>query len=101
MQQITLNFVQMVALIVFIYIFTFYWLPQKKCNDTEEYLKLLDKYNKVLADRKYYKSQFLKATNIHEKSSATIGSSVSAHSGSIQPREINQNDNYMVEQIIN
>ena len=28
---------------MFIYVFTYYWLPQQKCNDTDEYLKLLEK----------------------------------------------------------
>lgn len=100
MQQITLNFFQIISLIVFIYVFTYYWLP-KTDNNTEEYLKLLEKYNKVLNDRKYYKSQYLKVMDEYKKSPITIGKSISAHSGVIQPRSIDQNDNYLVDQIVN
>ena len=100
MQQITLNFFQIISLIVFIYVFTYYWLP-KTDNNTEEYLKLLEKYNKVLNDRKYYKSQYLKVTDEYKKPPITIGKSISAHSGTIQPRNVDQNDNYLVDQIVN
>ena len=100
MKQITLNFFQIISLIVFIYVFTYYWLP-KTDNNTEEYLKLLVKYNKVLNDRKYYKSEYLRITSTHNKTPTTIGKSISAHSSAIQPRNINDNDNYLVDQIVN
>ena len=100
MQEITLNFFQIIILIGFIYIFTYYWLPQKSTN-TDEYLKLLEKYNKVLADRKFYKTKYFKATDIYANSvDTTIGKRMSAHSSTIKPRNFNQTDNYAVEQIL-
>jgi hypothetical protein len=102
MQQINLDFFQLILLIGFIYVFTYYWLPQQKCNDTDEYLKLLEKYNKVLNDRKMYKREYLKVTNIHNKNpDISIGKSISAHSGALKPRSIHQSDNAAVNQMVN
>lgn len=101
MQQINLNFVQIIILVVFIYVFTYYWLPQKQCNDTEEYIKLLEKYNKILYERDYYKKEYSKLTDMHAtQQTTTIGKSISAHSGTITPRNINQNDNKIVQQML-
>ena len=98
MQQIKIDFFQLILLIMFIYVFTYYWLPQQKHIDTDEYLKLLEKYNKVLNDRKYYKAEYLKVTGARE---VTIGKKISAHSSQTKPRDINQSDNYAVDEMLN
>ena len=83
-------------LITFIYIFTYYWLPQNNGN-TEEYLLLLEKYNKVVSDKKRYKEEYNK---LMQTQTMAVGKSVSAHSGSSNPRSFNQNDNMLVSEML-
>lgn len=96
MTQINLNFFQVILLIVFIYVFTYFWLPQNDGN-TEQYLKLLEKYNKVVDDKKRYKEEYNKLLQIQ---STSVGKSVSAHSGRVNPGRFNQNDNILVDEIL-
>ena len=98
MLQIKIDFVQLILLIVFIYIFTYYWLPRPQDNNIDEYLKLLEKYNKVLNDRKFYKSEYLKAVNVQ---SASIGKSINSHSGPLKPSSLHRSDNNAVTEFIN
>lgn len=100
MHQINLNLFQIVIFITFIYIFTYYWLPKQKCNDTDEYIKLLEKYNKVVDDKNRLKKELIIKNTINNQSRITIGSGVSAHSGSMTPKPVGQSDNIAVEQIL-
>lgn len=95
MTQINLNFFQIILLIAFIYVFTYFWLPQN--NNTEEYLKLLEKYNKVVSDKKRYKDEYNKLLQVQ---TTAVGKSVSAHSGSANPRRFNQSDNMLVDEML-
>ena len=100
MTQIKLDFFQVIILIAFIYVFTYYWLPQNSENKTEQYLKLLDKYNKVLEDKKKYKVEYSKLLGSYNAQSTSVGKSVSAHSGSTRPRDYTQSDNRMVDEML-
>jgi hypothetical protein len=101
MQHIKLNLLQIIILIIFIYVFTYYWLPRKQTNESDEYIKLLEKYNKILYERNYYKTEINKISDVHAMQQTTsIGKSISAHSGAIVPRNINQNDNLQVRQML-
>lgn len=100
MTQIKLDFFQVIILIVFIYVFTYYWLPQNNENKTEQYLKLLDKYNKVLDDKKKYKFEYNKLLGSYNSQATSVGKSVSAHSGSTRPRNFSQTDNQMVDDML-
>lgn len=101
MTQIKLDFFQIIILIVFIYVFTYFWLPKNNENKTEQYLKLLDKYNKILDDKKKYKFEYNKLLNSYNIQNTRVGKSISAHSGSTIPRNFSQTDNQMVDEILN
>jgi hypothetical protein len=72
-------------------------LPNNNENNIQQYLKLLDKYNKVLEDKKRYKLEY---TKLLQTQTTSIGKSVSAHSGSTNPRRFNDNDNNMVDEML-
>lgn len=92
MHHITLNLPQLLLLIGFIYIFTFYWLPKEE--KTDEYLKLLDKYNKV---SNQLEKKIKKSIKNAELNGITMGKSTSAHNSSIKPVNMYQNDNNLVQ----
>lgn len=96
MHHITLTFPQFIILVSFIYIFCYYWTP--KPRHTDEYLKLLDKYNKV-SDKLERRIQKSILHNEMDLEQTTIGKSTSAHSSGIKPIGIHQNDNDIVYQI--
>ena len=53
MKYIELNILQFILLIIFIYIFTYFWLPIKNIKNTPEYKKLLDKYLKIYEEKEF------------------------------------------------
>lgn len=75
---ITLTLHQIVIIIIFIGVFTYFWLPVKNTND--QYLILLQKYNKLLESKNKYKNL--------ARTTDTIGKKISANGGSINPEMI-------------
>ena len=100
MHHINLNIFQIVIFILFIYTFTYFWLPKQKCNDTDEYIKLLEKYNKVVDDKMRLKERLINNRSSYKQPKMSLNNAISAHSSSIIPRNINDNDNLLVEQIL-
>jgi hypothetical protein len=65
MRKITLSAFHIIVLILFIYVFVYVWLPKEKfegmtgkdITNNEEYITLLEKYNKVNEEKKAYKQK--------------------------------------------
>ena len=96
MNNINLNLLQFISLVIFIYAFAYCWMP--KHQHTDEYLVLLDKYNR-LSDK--LKSKIQQSIRVKEQDlgQTTIGKTVSTHSSGIKPIGIYQNDNELVYQM--
>lgn len=95
-----MNIFQILLLLIFVCIFAYYWTPRG--NDyTEEYLALLDNYNKLVCNFKKAKQQIKILTQNEGNTDATIGSNVSAHSKTVKPTNRFDHDNFIIDQLIN
>lgn len=96
MQQISLNLFQFIAIIVFIFVFSYFWIPKENTNKTDEYLILLDNFNKLKEQLRQTRKQ-LKMTQAPE---STMGESISAHSTMARPATSYDGDNAIVYDMI-
>ena len=58
MKHIELNIIQFLILIIFIYVFTFFWLPKTSIQKTPEYKKLINKYINLLDEKEHWYSLY-------------------------------------------
>jgi len=93
MKTITFTLTQLLLFIGFIFIFTYFWLPQN--NTSDEYITLLEKYNRLLVSKSKYKNEVLRLSSQHP-----VGKKLSAHTSTIVPSYIHDNDNNMVSEIL-
>jgi hypothetical protein len=114
MKHIEINILQFLSLLIFIYVFTYFWLPKVNIYGTQEYKKLVNKYMILLEEKnnlEYAYSQIIFPNNIHPNNihpneydktyySESIGTKNSAHSSAIMPRNIKTNDNNIVNQFL-
>jgi hypothetical protein len=107
MKHIEINIIQFLLLIIFIYIFTFAWLPKINIKKTNEYKKLALKYVDLLDEKNYWENSYINISNSYKVnnnsntySESSIGNKNSAHSNAINPRNILTNDNNMVDQFL-
>jgi hypothetical protein len=104
MKHIEINIIQLLLMIIFIFLFTYLWLPKININKTNEYKKLAIKYLDLLDEKNYWQNLYIQivtpgSNNISQPLGETsIGSKTSAHSGSITPRNIDSNDNALINQ---
>ena len=109
MKHIEINIIQFLLLIIFIYLFTYFWLPKNNIYKTTEYRNLAFKYINLLDDKNYWENAYLNISNSYKYnninntntySESTIGNKNSAHSNAINPRNIATNDNNLVDQFL-
>jgi hypothetical protein len=128
MNSIKINLLQFFLLIIFIYTFTYFWLPVNDITTTPEYKKIISKYIKLYNQNIFLNDTILKyKKNLNEhfnqdfinqnnklyalntnytnndnfgNSSNSIGSKYSAHSSTITPRNIQFNDNEYVNEFL-
>ena len=105
MKHIEINIIQFLLLIIFIYLFTYFWLPKINVYKTNEYKELAFKYINLLDEKNYLENNYINMSNQHKYnnntySESSIGSKNSAHSTSINPRNIYSNDNDLVDRFI-
>ena len=104
MKQIELNILQFILLIIFIYIFTYFWLPKINIYKTTEYITLLNKYSVIQDEKNYWHNLYIQSyahlepTYIND--STMIGSKSSSHNSSINPRFIQSNDNDIINNFL-
>lgn len=106
MKHIEINIIQFLLLIIFIYLFTYFWLPKTNVYKTNEYKELAFKYINLLDEKNYLENTYINMSNQYNNpnnntySESSIGSKNSAHSTPINPRNIYSNDNDLVDQFI-
>ena len=119
MKHIEINILQFLLLLIFIYVFTYFWLPKVNIYTSQEYKKLVNKYILLLEEKnnlEYAYSQIIFPNNIpidntssHGNNTSSngnnnfipsVGNKTSAHSGPINPRLIDSNDNNLVNQFL-
>ena len=106
MKHIEINVIQLLLMIIFIFLFTYLWLPKININKTPEYKKLAIKYLDLLDEKNYWQNLYTQFVTPSSNTNyitqplgeTSIGSKTSAHSGSITPRNIDLNDNALVNQ---
>jgi len=102
MKYIEINIFHFLLLVIFIYTFTYFWLPKINIKKSVEYTNLVSKYIKLFEEKEYWHNYYLQVNNIqssiHVGNEASIGSKTSSHSGAITPRYIESNDNNLVDQ---
>jgi len=99
MSKITLNTYQFIILIIYIYVFSYYWTPKPCCNTTDEYLDLLEKYNKTLAMLKKRKTN-----KKHAPAPAPIRVTMGQHStnpNGLRPLQVDDSDEHLVNEMMN
>jgi hypothetical protein len=110
MQIVEMNVLQFALMVVFIYVFTYYWLPKIDIIKTPEYKKLFTNYNQVKEEREYWANLYdalrvrCQKGLIDEQGNETgpivIGGQTSAHNSAIIPRSIDSTDNYAVQHML-
>ena len=102
MKHIEINIIQFLLLIIFIYLFTYFWLPKINVYKTNEYKELAFKYINLLDEKNYLENTYINIPNQYNNtySESSIGSKNSAHSTPINPRNIYSNDNDLVDRFI-
>lgn len=108
MKSFEMNIFHFILLVIFIYVFTYYWLPKVDIIKTPEYKKLFANYSSAIEERDYWSNMYQMSrsnqqNNVHDRENndnIVIGSQSSAHGSAINPRPINSNDNYAVGQLL-
>jgi hypothetical protein len=105
MKHIEINIIQFLLLIIFIYVFTYFWLPKPNIFKSNEYKELALKYINLLDEKTYLENTYINLSNQYKYnnntySESSIGSKNSAHSNPINPRNIYSNDNDLVDRFI-
>ena len=107
MKHIEINIIQFLLLIIFIYVFTYFWLPKINIQKTFEYRDLAFKYINLLDEKNYWQNEYTNNYNSYKfnnnsntYSESTIGNKNSAHSNAINPRNILTNDNNIVDKFL-
>lgn len=108
MKHIEINILQFLALLIFIFLFTYFWLPKTNIKKTTEYRKLALKYIQIIDERNYWQKIYMQQNftrNSYIPSESFnidgIGTKNSAHSNIIMPRNININDNEVITKFFN
>jgi hypothetical protein len=109
MKHIEINVIQLLLMIIFIFLFTYLWLPKINVNKTAEYKKLANKYLDLLDEKNYWQNLYTQfvipgsGSNhlIQPSAETSFGSKTSAHSSAITPRNIDSNDNALINQFFN
>jgi hypothetical protein len=111
MKHIEINILQFLALLIFIFLFTYCWLPKINIQKTTEYRKLALKYIKLLDERNNWQNLYMQVINKNNYNmpdysnfnliDSAIGNKNSAHSNPITPRNIDTNDNHIVNKFFN
>lgn len=99
MHHVSLNIFQFALLLAFICVFSYHWTPKQ--SNTDEYVELLEKYNKTFATLKKYK--MIKNRNKQEmdaSESVVMGKHISAHSNSIRPSTENNSDERLIHEMM-
>jgi hypothetical protein len=108
MKHIEINVIQLLLMIIFIFLFTYLWLPKININKTPEYKKLAIKYLDLLDEKNYWENLYTQmvtpgfTTNSSSNfisqplAESSFGSKTSAHSSAITPRNIDSNDNALI-----
>ena len=110
MKHIEINIIQLLLMIIFIFLFTYLWLPKININKTPEYRKLAIKYLDLIDEKNHWENLYTQiittgpssiqgiGLQTQTYSEAPIGSKTSAHSSAIIPRNIDSNDNALINQ---
>jgi hypothetical protein len=105
MKHIEINVVQLLLMIIFIFLFTYLWLPKINIHKTVEYKELAKKYIDLIDEKNYWQNLYTQIVTPNSNnlinqtySEAPIGSKTSAHSSAIIPRNIDSNDNALINQ---
>ena len=108
MKHIKINIIQLLLMIIFIFLFTYLWLPKININKTPEYRKLAIKYLDLIDEKNHWQNLYTQIvtpelqsqsqSQVQTYSEAPIGSKTSAHSSAIIPRNIDSNDNALINQ---
>ncbi len=104
MKYIEINVIQFILIIIFIFFFTYLWIPKRNIYETPEYKNLNDKYNEIVNEKNYWQTLYTNMpipkinTNNLTHSENQIGSKTSAHSSAITPRNIDSNDAELINQ---
>jgi len=105
MKHIEINVIQLLLMIIFIFLFTYLWLPKINIHKTVEYKELAKKFIDLIDEKNYWQNlytQIITSNTNHlinqSYSEAPIGSKTSAHSSAIVPRNIDSNDNALINQ---
>ncbi len=102
MKHIEINVIQLLLMIIFIFLFTYLWLPKINIHKTTEYKELAKKYLDLIDEKNYWQNLHNPQPNhfINQTYSeaAPIGTKTSAHSSAIIPRNIDSNDNALINQ---
>jgi len=108
MKHIEINVIQLLLMIIFIFLFTYLWLPKLNIHKTPEYKKLAIKYLDLLDEKNYWQNLYTQYVTPGSNSNhltqplplaeTSIGSKNSAHSSAITPRNIDSNDNALINQ---
>ena len=108
MKHIEINVIQLLLMIIFIFLFTYLWLPKINIHKTVEYKELAKKYIDLIDEKNYWQnlySQIVTPNTNHlinqTYSEGPIGAKTSAHSAAIIPRNIDSNDNALINQFFN
>jgi hypothetical protein len=108
MKHIEINVIQLLLMIIFIFSFTYLWIPKININKTVEYKELAKKYIDLIDEKNYWQNLYTQIVTPNTNnftnqtySEAPIGSKISAHSSAIVPRNIDYNDNAVLNQFFN
>lgn len=124
MKHIEINVIQFLLMIIFIFLFTYLWIPKINIHKTIEYKKLAVKYLDLLDEKTHWQNLYTQCINptlgsnintsfnpntnvvlgsnanhaIYQSGESSIGTKTSAHSSAITPRNIESNDNALINQ---
>ena len=111
MKHIEINILQFLALLIFIFLFTYFWLPKTNIKKTTEYRKLALQYIQIIDERNYWQKLYMQQNFTNNNNNNYIpsesfnidgiGTKNSAHSNIIMPRNININDNEVITKFFN
>lgn len=83
-------------MVVFIFIFSYYWIPRENTDKTDEYLTLLDNFNRLKEQLRETRKQL----KMSQGPESTMGESISAHSTMSRPATSYDGDNAIVNDMM-
>lgn len=91
MKTVQLNVYEIAGLILFIYVFTYFWLPETNIQDNKEFIRVTKELGSEKKEKKYWKTmyetleEYVKNGAIQSSNQVTIGSKTSAHDSQLNP----------------